>query len=88
MIDNFGREITDHGNGIFSVEGITINTNGGTIESALYTFNAMPTGDYQNPALEQINTQTEQAMSLLSSLPEDKLNDLISILQSLNNNQP
>lgn len=39
--DRFGRSITDHGNGLFSIDGMTLNIENGTIENALITFDGM-----------------------------------------------
>lgn len=77
MIDNFNRDIIDEGNGIFSVEGITIDTNGGTIEDALNTFNAMPPRDYKNPEVEIVtNVNADEISRVISSLPQETIDAL------------
>jgi hypothetical protein len=68
ITDNFGREVTDHGNGVFSVEGVTIDTDGKTLEDALHTFNAMAPEGYQNPEPVVDNAQQAVRQSAIDKL--------------------
>lgn len=49
MIDKYQREIIDNGEGIYSVTGIEIIST--SFDNALATFNAMPPGDWTEPAI-------------------------------------
>lgn len=47
MHDRYGREITDHGDGTYSVPGITIG--GLDLDAAVDVFDAMAPGDWVEP---------------------------------------
>lgn len=51
--DRFGRSIIDHGNGLFSIDGMTLSIDNGTIEHALTTFNGMAPEGWQEPLVQQ-----------------------------------
>jgi hypothetical protein len=50
MTDRYGRTITDHGDGLFSVTGIELLAD--NIEAAVRTFNAMAPADWTEPSDE------------------------------------
>lgn len=47
--DRFGREIVDLENGIFAIDGMTLDTAGKGLESAISTFNAMQPEGWTEP---------------------------------------
>jgi hypothetical protein len=51
MTDRYGRTITDHGDGLFSVPGIELLAE--NIKAALATFNAMAPADWTEPSDEE-----------------------------------
>jgi hypothetical protein len=50
MTDRYGRTITDHGDNLFSVEGIELIAD--DLTAALATFNAMAPADWTEPSDE------------------------------------
>lgn len=51
MTDRYGRTITDHGNGLFSVEGIELVAS--DIDAAIATFNLMAPSDWIEPPTQE-----------------------------------
>lgn len=76
MNDKYNRLVTDHGNGSYSVEGITLNIEVGSIEDAVLVFNSMAPGDWVEVIDYPVVNDTDEIAKALSNLSPETLDAL------------
>lgn len=76
MNDRYGREITDEGNGFFSVPGLTVQIENQSPEFAVQVFNSMQPEGWVEPFVLQPLNPTGALATLLAVTPTPSLEDI------------